>query len=42
MPCSVVLEQSGTISVYTFPSRLSSPNTMVLPHAPRPRLPRTR
>jgi hypothetical protein len=36
------LEQSGTISVYTFPSLLSSPNTMVFPDAPRPRFPRIR
>ncbi len=38
MPCRVALEQSGTISVYTFPSRLSNPNTIVLPDAPRPHL----
>lgn len=36
MPCSVALEQSGTIYVYTLPSRLSNPNTMVLPDAPQP------
>ena len=39
--CKVALEQSGTICVYTFPSRLSSPNTFVFPDAPLPLLPLT-
>jgi len=32
-------EASGTILVYTLSPRLKMPNTMVLPPAPRPRLP---
>lgn len=36
---SVFLRASGTITVYTCPWRLKMPKTMVLPEAPRPRLP---
>ena len=39
---NVFLDTSGTIRVYTRPPRFNSPNTIVLPKAPRPRLPRTR
>ncbi len=47
MPSSLALEKLGTISVYRFQSRLSSPNTIVFPDAPRPcvavlLIPRTR
>jgi hypothetical protein len=34
-------EQSGIISLYTCPSHLSKLKTMILPLAPRPRLPRS-
>ena len=40
--CSLALEQLGTIFVYTLPLRFNNPNTMVLPLAPRPRLPLVR
>ena len=36
------LEQSGTTVTNTLSPRLRSPNTGVLPAAPRPRFPRTR
>ena len=41
-PCSVTLEQLGTILVYTFPLHLSNASITVLPLAPRPIFPLTR
>ena len=42
MACSVALEALGTVLVWTQSPRPRRPKTMVLPPAPRPRLPRIR